>query len=65
MKTIPYQALRERHLKSALSHIFQAIAYTEALELANRDNTDIDQLYTDRGDLKHVALIVDSIIGCA
>ena len=62
MKTIPVdQALRERHLKSALGQIVHAIAYTEAL--AGRDNADVDQLCTERGDLKHVALIIDSIIG--
>jgi hypothetical protein len=61
MKTIPAdQALRERHLKSALGHVFHAIAFTEAL--AGRGRADVDQLYAERGDLKHVALIIDSVI---
>jgi hypothetical protein len=64
VSTIPAdQALRQRHLKSALGHIFHAIAYTEAL--AGREDTDVDQLYTERGDLKHIALIIDGIIGAA
>lgn len=61
MKTIPAdQALRQRHLKSALDHILRAIGYTEAL--SGRDGADADQLCTERGDLKHVALIIDSVI---
>jgi hypothetical protein len=62
MKTIPAdQALRERHLKSALGHVLQAIAFTEAL--AGRNKADVDELYAEHGDLKHLALIIDSIIG--
>lgn len=60
--TIPAdKALRERHLKSALGHIYQAIAYTEGL--AGRGGPDVDQLYSQRRELLHIAETLDELIG--
>lgn len=62
MNTIPAdQALRQRHLKSALGHILQAVGYTEGL--AGRDDTDRGQLYTERAELKHIADTLSDILG--
>jgi hypothetical protein len=62
MTTLPADAaLRQRHLKSAIGHILQAIAYTEGL--AGRDGADVGQLYTDRGELKHIAETLDEMVG--
>jgi hypothetical protein len=59
--TIPADAvLRERHLKSALGHIQQAIICTEGL--AASDGDYVDQLYRDRATLRNVADTIRDII---
>lgn len=60
--TIPADAaLRQRHLKSALGHIIQAVAYTEGL--AADQAGDLGQLYKQRAELKHIAETLDDMIG--
>lgn len=62
MRTIPAdQALRGRHLRSALGHILQAITYTEGL--AGRDDADRGQLYAERAELEHIADTLNDILG--
>lgn len=60
--TIPAdKALQQRHLKSAVGHIYRAIAYTEGL--AGGNDADLGQLYTQRAELKHIAEQLDDMIG--
>lgn len=62
--TLPPDAvLRDRHLKSALGHVLQAIGFTEGL--AGRDGADVDRLYAQRAELKYIAECLNEIIGNA
>lgn len=60
--TIPADAaLRERHLKSAREHILQAVRCVEGL--AGRPGADLDQLHSERRELKHIAECLADILG--
>jgi hypothetical protein len=58
--TIPADSvLPERHLKSALGHIQQAVIYTEGLAASSGDY--VDQLYRDCATPRNVADTIQDI----
>lgn len=56
-------AARQRHLRRALGHIMQAVAYTEGM--AGHPGADLGALYGQRAELRHIADQLDDMIGTA